>query len=679
MTYHYRFHAHGDSSIYGALVELTKDWKNNQILIEGHGNFGSIESSSDGSGGAAAMRYTEARLSKYTEDVFLADLNKDVVPFLPSYDGTDVEPEFLPTRLPNFLINGSNGIGVGMVSSSLPYAVSEIIDALVALMKNPKITTKDLMMYVPAPDLPTGGILDASNIEEIYETGTGKIKLRGKVEVEELKGGKRRLVVTEIPYTMVGAGINKFLSDVVDLAEAKEIEITDVLNQISKDGTRLVIELKKDADIERTKAVLYKKTKLEDTFGVNMLIIHKGKPQVLGLRDMLKNHIEFQYEIYTNKYTHLLSKENDKKEIQEGLIKACDVIDLIIEILRGAKTVKDAKACLVNGNTANITFKKKTSEKEAAKLKFTERQAQAILEMRLQKLIGLELDALKNEYAQTLKNIAKYEDILKNKKSMMKIIIDDLEKIKKEYGRPRRTKIEQFEEIVIEEPKVQEQDVVMLMDRFGYARTMDPSVYEKNKEAADKENKYILTCKNIGKICLFTNTGKMHQIKVSDLPYGNFRNKGIPIDNVSNYNSAEEDLLWIGAENELEGKKFLFTTKQGMMKQVPGSEFAVSKKTIAATKLNDGDEVLSIEVVEDRTMLVLQTKDGYFLKFLAEQIPEKKKGAVGVRGIKLTKNDVLEKVHMYIDGVETKIKYKNKELSLNHLKEAKRDGVGTKK
>jgi DNA gyrase subunit A len=478
---------------------------------------------------------------------------------------------------------------------------------------------------------------------------------------------------------MIGLGIGKMLNDVVDLIEKRVItDIVDISNMTSKEGIKIVFDLKKDADVEYIKNVLYKKTKLEDVFAVSNLVIVDGRPEILSLRDIIRHHVDFRFECETRKYTNLLAKEQDRKEVQEGLIKACDVIDLIIEILRGAKNVKDAKACLMLGNTANITFKKKTSEKEAAALHFTERQAQAILEMRLQKLIGLEVDALKAEHAQTLKNIAKYEDILKNRKSMMKVIIEDLEKIKKEYGRPRRTVIADIEDVVIEEKKVEEKDVILLMDRFGYTRTVDVTTYEKNKEAADAENKHIIPCKNIGKICLFTNTGKMHQVKVADLPHGNFRSKGVPIDNVSNFSSATEEMIWICAEGDLDNKKLLFSTKLGMMKQVDGSEFKVAKKTIAATSLNDGDELLSINVMEDRTMLVIQTKGGYFLKFLAEQVPEKKKGAVGVRGIKLQKDDCVEKVHVYRDGLETKIQYKDKELTLNRLKEAKRDGTGIK-
>ena len=369
----------------------------------------------------------------------------------------------------------------------------------------------------------------------------------------------------------------------------------------------------------------------------------------------------------------------DKKEIQEGLIKACNVIDLIIEILRGSKSIKEAKACLTDGITENIKFKSNISKKMASMLRFTERQATAILEMRLYKLIGLEIEALQAEHEQTLKSIARYEDILNNYDSMAEVIIEDLDAIKKTYARKRRTIVENAEEAVFEEKKIEEQEVVFLMDRFGYARTVDVSTYERNREAADSENKYIVSCLNTGKICLFTNAGKMHQVKVPDIPYGKFRDKGTPIDNLSNYNSTEEQIVFVCDEGSLSMAKLLFATKQGMLKQVDGSEFQVAKRTIAATKLLEEDEVICVQVVTEGQSIVLQTMNGYFLRFASTEVPEKKKGAVGVRGIKLQKKDELEQVYLLEEGVEQKVLYKEKEVTLNRLKLARRDGIGTKR
>lgn len=671
-----KYHPHGDSSIYESLVVMAQEFKKGMILVDGHGNFGSIEGD-----GAAAMRYTEARLAKLTQEVFLADLDKGVVDFAPNFDETEKEPEVLPVRIPNLLVNGAEGIAVGMATSIPTHNLGEVIDAVKAYMKNSEITTKQLMKHIKGPDFPTGGIVvNKDDLLNIYETGSGKIKIRGKVEVEELKGGKKRLVISEIPYTMIGAGIGKFLNDVASLVESKKTnDITDISNQSSKEGIRIVLELRKDADVENLKNMLYKKTRLEDTFGVNMLAVANGKPETMGLKSIIEHHVDFQFDVATRKYKTLLAKELDKKEIQEGLIKACNVIDLIIEILRGSKSIKEAKACLTDGITENIKFKSNISKKMASMLRFTERQATAILEMRLYKLIGLEIEALQAEHEQTLKSIARYEDILNNYDSMAEVIIEDLNAIKKTYARKRRTIVENAEEAVFEEKKIEEQEVVFLMDRFGYARTVDVSTYERNREAADSENKYIVSCLNTGKICLFTNAGKMHQAKVPDIPYGKFRDKGTPIDNLSNYNSTEEQIVFVCDEGSLSMAKLLFATKQGMLKQVDGSEFQVAKRTIAATKLLEEDEVICVQVVTEGQSIVLQTMNGYFLRFASTEVPEKKKGAVGVRGIKLQKKDELEQVYLLEEGVEQKVLYKEKEVTLNRLKLARRDGIGTKR
>ena len=671
-----KYHPHGDSSIYESLVVMAQEFKKGMVLVDGHGNFGSIEGD-----GAAAMRYTEARLTKFTQEAYLADLDKDIIDFGPNFDETEKEPLVLPVRVPNLLINGAEGIAVGMATSIPTHNLGEVIDAVKAYMKNDAITTKQLMKYIKGPDFPTGGIVvNKDDLLNIYETGSGKIKIRGKVEVEELKGGKKRLVISEIPYTMIGAGIGKFLNDVASLVESKKTnDITDISNQSSKEGIRIVLELRKDADVENLKNMLYKKTRLEDTFGVNMLAVANGKPETMGLKSIIEHHVDFQFDVATRKYKTLLAKELDKKEIQEGLIKACNVIDLIIEILRGSKSIKEAKACLTDGITENIKFKSNISKKMASMLRFTERQATAILEMRLYKLIGLEIEALQAEHEQTLKSIARYEDILNNYDSMAEVIIEDLDAIKKTYARKRRTIVENAEEAVFEEKKIEEQEVVFLMDRFGYARTVDVSTYERNREAADSENKYIVSCLNTGKICLFTNAGKMHQVKVPDIPYGKFRDKGTPIDNLSNYNSTEEQIVFVCDEGSLSMAKLLFATKQGMLKQVDGSEFQVAKRTIAATKLLEEDEVICVQVVTEGQSIVLQTMNGYFLRFASTEVPEKKKGAVGVRGIKLQKKDELEQVYLLEEGVEQKVLYKEKEVTLNRLKLARRDGIGTKR
>jgi len=768
-----KYHPHGDSSIYETLVVMEQDFKKEMPLVDGHGNFGSIEGD-----GAAAMRYTEARLEKFTQDVYLADLDKDVVDFIPNFDETEREPSVLPVRIPNLLVNGAEGIAVGMTTSIPTHNLSEVIDAMIACMKKKNITTGELMEYIAGPDFPTGGIvINKSELKEIYETGAGRIKLRGKVEFEPAKKKNERdkLVVTEIPYTMVGANIGKFILDLCALAENRVTQdIVDVSNESSKEGTRIVIELKKGADPEKVKNLLYKKTRLEDTFGVNMLAIANGKPEVLGLKDILNYSIDFQYEINRRKYTTLLKKDQEQKEIKEGLIKACDIIDLIIEIIRGSQNISQAKACLTAGDITGISFKNPASISQAMELRFTDKQAQAILDLRLAKLIGLEILQLREEYDQLIKEIAEFENILSDEKAMRKVIIRDLEKIRKEYGYERKTLICDAQAAVYVEEKIKEQEVVFLMDRFGYAKTIDVALYEKNAQSVDSENKYVIKCLNTDKICIFTNDGIMHQLKMLKLPLKKLKDKGVPVDNICNYTSEKQSIVLASSLEGLRGKKLLFTTKLGMMKFVDSSEFDVSKQTISATKLMPGDEVVSINLFDapeynagsevrmknvimtggsddtgtgelpadeswddfpavssfvdpdddqitfefidmgmseeeediqqspdqaDETdpdgqdsteedkedkpeitnkMAVIQTRDGVFLRFRLNEVPEKKKGAVGVKGITLGKNDEIDTIYIVGFGDKSTVQYKNKEVELMKIKLAKRASKGTK-
>jgi len=670
-----KYHPHGDSSIYECLVVMAQDFKKSIPLVDGHGNFGTIEGD-----GAAAMRYTEARLARVTQETFLEDLDKDVVDFQPNFDETEKEPSVLPVKIPNFLINGSEGIAVGMATSTPPHNASEVIDAEIAFMKNDQLTSAQLMKYIKGPDFPTGGIvINKDDLKEIYETGTGKIRLRGKVTTEKGKSGHINLVITEIPYTMIGAGIGKFMSDVAALAENKvSNDIIDISNQSSKEGIRIVIELKKDTNVENFTNLLYKKTKLEDTFGVNMLAIDHGRPETMGLRQILKANVDFLYEITTRKYNTLLKKEQDKREVQEGLIKACNVIDLVIEIIRGSKDRAMAKDCLVNGNTEGIKFKSRESAVMAANLLFTERQADAILDMRLYRLSGLELDALVKEHEQTVANIYRYEDILEDRESMSMVLQDELTQIKKQLGAKRRTEIDNKEEAVYEEKPIEEMDVAFIMDRFGYAKTIDASTYERNIETIQNEFKYSFIMKNTGKVCIFTNNGQLHTIKAMDLPQGKMRDKGVPIDNISNFDTSNEQIILVTSQSELNLYRLMFVTKYASMKVVDGGEFDVAKRTVAATKLNDDDEVVNVTVLKEQKTVVLVSENGYFLRFNVSDIPEKKKAAVGVRGMRLDGKDSIRDVYYLGEFEEKTIEHNSKKLELSHLKITSRDTKGTK-
>lgn len=671
-----KYHPHGDSSIYETLVVLSQMFKKGMPLVDGHGNFGSIEGD-----GAAAMRYTEARLEKFAEEVYLKDLDK-TVNFVPNYDETEKEPEVLPVRVPNLLINGAEGIAVGMSTSIPPHNLGEVIDTVQAYIDNQEMDTASLLEYLHGPDFPTGGIIaNKKDLPAIYETGTGKIKLRARMEVElgKRKADKDKLVITEIPYTMIGAGINKCLMDIADLVESKKLtDVVDISNQSNKEGIRIVLELRKDADIKKIKNILYKKTKLEDTYGVNMLAIVKGRPETLNLRGILKNYLDFQYENNTRKYQVLLQKEQEKKEIQEGLIKACDIIDLIIAVLRGSKNLKDAKACLMEGDISNIQFRVPGFEEEAKKLCFTERQASAILEMRLYKLIGLEILALEKEHKETLRKIREYEKILSSRDAMDQVIKEDLNSIKEEFSGPRRTGIEDGREAVYDESAVEVREVVFVMDRFGYSRILERSTYDRNQETVDSEHSHVVCCLNTDKICLFTNTGALHQVKVADIPLGKLRDKGTPIDNLCKYDGTKEEIVFLTNAAALPGHILLFATKGAMLKQVPGEEFETNNRMVAATKLADGDQVADIQMMDGAREAVLQTDHGVFLRFAAEEIPVQKKNAKGVRGIKLSKEEQLETVYLLGENTDNIAVYKEKQVHLNRLKLSHRDGKGSR-
>ena len=671
-----KYHPHGDSSIYETLVVLSQDFKKGMALIDGHGNFGSIEGD-----GAAAMRYTEAKLAKFTEEVYLKDLDK-TVDFISNYDETEKEPAVLPVRVPNLLINGAEGIAVGMSTSIPTHNLLEVCNTCIAYIKNRNIDTKGLLDILHGPDFPTGGIIaNKKDLFDIYDTGNGKLKIRGKIEVElgRKKSDKDKLIISEIPYTMIGAGINKFLVDVANLVESKKLsDVVDISNQSDKNGTRIVLELKKDADIEKIKNILYKKTKLEDTFGVNMLAIVDGRPEILSLRDILKNYLDFQYEITTKKYNILLNKELEKKEIQEGLIRAVDVIDLIIAILRGSKNLTQAKKCLISGDTTGINFKVKAFEKDAKKLSFTEKQAQAILDMRLYKLIGLEIEALLKDNAATLKNIEDYENILKDHKNMDKLFIKDLEKIKRDFALPRKTLIEDAKEAVyIEEPLASE-EVIFVTDKFGYCKVYDRNTFDKNAQAVESENIYAFPVMNTDKVCIFSNTGILYKIKVMDLPVSKLRDKGTPIDNLTKFDSSTEEILLAVSEDSMRGNSILMLTKNGFIKKISCEEFKTNNKQVASTKLTNDDVLIAVKMISSgiNTDIFIISDAGYILRFNISEVNEFKKSTRGEKAMTLGYNEYIKELHLLNDTGFVNIS--GKEIALNKVKPSHRGYKGQK-
>ena len=676
-----KYHPHGDSSIYDALVHMTEDYSLNAPLVDGHGNFGSIDGD-----GAAAMRYTEARLSK-PGMMLLDNLDKGLVDFLPNFDDSEKEPAVLPATLPNLLINGTTGIAVGMATNIPPHNPTEVIDAVIAYMDRPGISIDKLMDYIPAPDFPTGGIIiNASDMRDIYEKGEGKIRLRARTEIEKGDAGRTNIVITEIPYTISGNKL-KLVESLAALAKDKVFdEIYDVRDESSKEGIRIVVEVKKGRDIDNLLNGLYKKSQMEDTYGVNLLAIRPtengtGQPKVFNLKSLIEEFVLFQEDLYTREYQFLLEKAKKRLEIVEGLMKATDVIDLIIEILRGSSSVKQAKTCLIEGITEGIKFKSKASEKEAATLSFTENQADAILAMQLSKLIGLEILKLHEENDTLIANIAEYEKVLSDSKELYKVIKGRLREFKKIFNSPRRTSLMDtvakayVEKVVIE-------DLYVCFDRFGYTKAIDAAAFGRASEETKKDFSFVLKIKNTDKLCIFTDKGNMHQVKMEKVPRCKMKDKGTLIHSLCKMENDEEGLLYVSFE-ELFESILLFVTKNGYIKLVSGAEFETGRQMIAATKLDADDEVVGVlmlsasDVLTGTKKVILLTKDGLSLGFPLGEVSELKKTSRGVKGITLEKEDTVAFATVVHPAAET-FEYEGKTLNARRVRNRKRAAKGQK-
>lgn len=670
-----KYHPHGDSSIYDALVHMSEDYSLSIPLVDGHGNFGSIDGD-----GAAAMRYTEARLSSGAMTM-LTNLDKGLVDFMPNFDESEKEPVVLPAMLPNLLINGTTGIAVGMATNIPPHNAAEIIDGVIAYMDHPSITIDKLMEYIPAPDFPTGGfIVNQSVIRDIYSTGEGRIKLRAKTEIEPSENGRKNIVITEIPYTVAG-NKSKLVENLVMLMKDKVFdEIYDVRDESSKEGIRIIIEVKKDRNIENLLNGLYKKTSMEDTYSVNLLAVKNQQPVTFDLKRLIEEFVLFQEELYTKEYQHLLQKALQRLEIVEGLIKATDVIDLIIEILRGSSSVRQAKNCLISGDITDIQFKSSVSCKKAKTLDFSERQADAILAMPLSKLIGLEILKLHEEHDSLLSNIESYKKVLANTSELYKVIKTRLRTYKKMFASPRKTFLTDVSNCdYVEEIKIE--DIYILIDRFGYTKSLDSSSYSRVSEETLKEYPHILTMKNTDKLCLFTAQGNMYQIKAMNIPKCKIKDKGILLQNLCKVNK-EEILLYTSFENLFESQ-LLFTTKHGLIKRVSGAEFETIRSVISSTKLEPEDEIISLvaltaqESLSNNQKVILITEKGLSLGFPFEEVTEMKKTSKGVKAILLEKNDFVSFASVVSFDTE-QIVYQDKTINAKKIRNRQRGAKGQK-
>ncbi len=669
-----KYHPHGDTSIYDALVHMSEEFSLSIPLIDGHGNFGSIDGDS-----AAAMRYTEARLSEGAMTM-LEHLEKGLVDFIPNFDNSEQEPTVLPAMLPNLLINGTTGIAVGMATSIPPHNPSEVIDGTIAYIDNPDISLEKLMEYIPGPDFPTGGqIVNAEVLPTIYATGEGKLKVRAKAEIENGDYGKKNIIITEIPYTSAG-NKTRLVENLVDLMRDKVFdEINDVRDESSKE-VRIVIEVKRDRDPYNLLNGLYKKTGLEDTYSVNLLAVKEQQPIVFHLKSLLKEFVDFQEILYTKEYEHMLKKAMERLEIVNGLIRATDVIDLIIEILRGSTSIKQAKNCLIYGDIDEIKFKSQVSKKQAEKLDFTERQAEAILAMPLSKLIGLEIKKLHEESETLLKNIEKYKKVLGSTKELHKVIKNQLKEFKKKFNQPRRTTISQVKTVdyVVEE-KIE--DIYVLIDKFGYTKSCDASTISRLGEDVLKEYSHTVKMKNTDKLCVFTAEGNLYQVKATAIPKGKLKDKGVLIHTLCKV--GKEDILLYTSFEELFESQLLFITKLGFIKLVSGIEFDTNRSQINTTKLEGEDFIVgltllsSADILSGNQKVILYTANGLSLGFSLTEVPELKKVSRGVKAIALEEKDTLVYASCVPSDTET-FTYRSKKYSAKKIKNRKRGDKGQK-
>lgn len=623
-----KFHPHGDSSIYEGLVRMAQDFSYRYMLVDGHGNFGSVDGD-----GAAAMRYTEARMSKIAVEM-LRDINKNTVDFQDNYDGSEKEPTVLPARFPNLLVNGASGIAVGMATNIPTHNLGEVIDAIHLLMQNPDATTEELMKVLPGPDFPTGGVvMGKSGIRKAYETGRGTIIVRAKVDIEEAKNGRQRIVVHEIPYMVNKA---RLIERIAELAREKEIEgITDINDETDREGMRIVIDVRRDASAEVILNNLYKMTLMQTTFNFNMLAIVNGAPKVLSLKQILQHYLEHQINVVRRRTEFDLKKAQSRDHIVQGLLIALDHIDEIIKIIREAQTSEIAKEQLIDRYTLD------------------DRQAQAILDMRLVRLTGLEREKIENEHQKLTEAIADYQDILTHEERINQIIYDELLEIQRKFGDPRRTELQVGDITDIEdEDLIEEEDIVVTLTHNGYIKRLPVDEFKSQNRGGrgvkgmgvhkDDFIEHLISSSTHDILLFFTNSGKVFSMKGYEVPEYGRSAQGIPIINLLGIDNHEKITAVINVSNAADDTdKFLFfVTKQGTVKKTPVDDFRnIRSNGLKAIQLHDGDELIHVNIIDGQQNMILGTRLGYAVSFNAEDVRSMGRSAAGVRGAKLREGD----------------------------------------
>ena len=663
-----KFHPHGDSSIYDAMVRMAQDFSYRYMLVDGHGNFGSVDGD-----GAAAMRYTESRMSKIAMEM-LRDINKDTINYGPNYDGSEKEPLVLPARYPNFIVNGASGIAVGMATNVPPHQLGETIDAVLAIADNPAITTEELMEIIPGPDFPTGGlILGRSGIRRAYETGRGSIIIRSKVEIEVASNGKETILVHELPYQVNKA---KLIEKIAELVRDKKIDgITNLRDESDRNGMRIVIEVRRDANANVVLNNLYKQTAMQSSFGINMLALVDGQPKVLSLKEALYHYLEHQKVVITRRTQFELRKAEERAHILEGLRIALDHIDEIISIIRGSRSGDEAKPQLME------------------RFNLSERQAQAILDMRLVRLSGLEREKIENEYNELLALIAQLKEILADEQKIVEIIRTELTEIKDRFNDKRRTEITIGGlEMIEDEDLIPRENSVITLTHNGYIKRLAANTYRSQKRGGrgvqgmntneDDFVEHLLFTSTHDTVLFFTSKGKVFRAKGYEIPEFGRTAKGLPIVNLINIEKEEKITAIISVEEFKEDAYFIFTTKHGITKRTSLEQFAnIRTNGLIAVGLREDDELISVRLTDGSKQIIIGTHDGMLVRFQEEDIRQMGRTAAGVRGIKLREGDYVVGMEVVEPGQEILVVTENgygKRTNESEYRLQSRGGVGLK-